>query len=154
MRNDAAARAARKVSGMTRRNSQNELMLSRNITRSQFEQFRHNLWDDYVVRASGRASDRVDIFDESLPEDGQRKAYARMSGSSAGKVLRAMQVADTIVSGESWGADRDRRNYERLNHEAARSLEQYEIARYSFEGIQNGKAPSKVMISESPNTRA
>lgn len=37
MSNDAAARAARAVPGMMKRNARNEPMLSRNITREQFE---------------------------------------------------------------------------------------------------------------------
>lgn len=121
MQNDAAARAARAVPGLMQRSRDNHPMLAKNITRQQFEAYRRNLWNDYVARASGRESSRIDIFDPGLPDEERRRAYARMNGASAGQVLKAMRATEGLVVDDAWGATEVRGKFERLPREARRS---------------------------------
>lgn len=121
MQNDAAARAARLVPGLMQRSNDNRPMLAQNITRQQFEAYRRNLWDDYVTRASGRESSRIDIFDPGLSDEERRRAYARMNSSSAGQVLKAMRATEEITADDAWGASEVHGRFERLPREVRRS---------------------------------
>lgn len=152
--NDAAMRAAEKVDGMIRRSTAGRAQLNRNITQAQYDQFKSNMWKDWVLRASGSQSNRVDLFADNLSASDERKLLSRMTGSSAGRVLSAMNSLDPFETATAWATSTKQKGYETLKKEARRELEQYEIARFRFGDVFSGKEKWRpVALSESQNTR-
>ena len=154
MENDAALRAAEATDGMLRYKKNGRASLAYNISPEMYDKFRENLFNDFVRRASGSASNRIDIFDEALDGSERRKLIGRMTGSSTGRVLRAMDRLEAINGEGVWGDALSKKAYEDLEREAKRSLEQYEISKYRFGDLANGNAKARsVTLSESQNTR-
>ncbi len=92
--NDAALRAAEATSGMLRYSNSGKASLAYSITPQMLDEFKKNLFNDFIRRTSGMDSRRIDPFASDLSDDDQRKIVSRMTSSSAGRALKAMNEID------------------------------------------------------------
>lgn len=86
--NSAAMRAA-EASRIVKQDKNGQMQMTSNVTRQQFEDFLQSMWGDYVNRASGRQSSRIDFYDQNLSTDQMGHLVGRASAGSAGRVLSA-----------------------------------------------------------------
>lgn len=151
--NDAAMRAATATKGMLSFDGSGRAMFAHDITPKMYEDFRQNLFNDFINRASGKSSERINPF-QQLTQDEEKRLVGRMTSSSAGRALFAMDALGEITGDKVWGGSSLGAGFQRLEKEAKQSLEQYEIAKYRFDDLFGGKDKhSNVTIAESQNTR-
>lgn len=150
---DAMMRAAEQVPGMIQRDKNNRATLNQTISQDMFETLKEKMWADFANRVSGKASNRIDLYDPDLEAGDQRRLASRAVSGSAGRVLSAMQNVANIEQGDAWTDASWGQGYGTLSKEAKREKEQYEVAVVSAGGLKSGKIDKYVPITESANTR-
>lgn len=153
--NSAAFRAAQKVGGIISKSSNGDYQLSNNITQRQFDDQTAALWDDYVVRASGRQSSRLDFYDQNLSSEDMKRLVSRASSGSAGTVLNALTDMGRIGSADAWTDALMKKKNTKMRVLPRQELEQYEISKYKFSDLfaGDGSKATTATISEGLNTR-
>lgn len=150
---DAMMRAAEQVPGMIQRDKNNRATLNQTISQDMFETLKEKMWADFANRVSGKASNRIDLYNPDLEAGDQRRLASRAISGSAGRVLSAMQNVANIEQGDAWTDTSWGQGYGALSKEAKREKEQYEVAVVSAGGLKSGKIDKYVPITESANTR-
>lgn len=150
---DAMMRAAEQVPGMIQRDKNNRATLNQTISQDMFETLKEKMWADFANRVSGKASNRIDLYDPDLEAGDQRRLASRAVSGSAGRVLSAMQNVANIEQGDAWTDASWGQGYGTLSKEAKREKEQYGVAVVSAGGLKSGKIDKYVPITESANTR-
>ena len=150
--NPIAVRAAIE-SGISRRNSRGILETQDDITRYQWEGFRKALYDDLLVRVSGYKGNSIDAYKATGSD--KRTLMQRLTSSSSGRAMLAMQDIERMENPEAWTKTTGSGKWSELKGEGKRIQDQLVVSKYSpFTG--SGAAlgdPRSVMIQESHNTR-